>query len=109
MNKEIKAMWVNALRSGLYKQGTGALCKNGKHCCLGVLCQISNLKSKPVSQLETCTSLSFQYDYSESAWRLPHLFREKIGLSEKIHDKLMGMNDDGKSFKQIAAYIQRYA
>ena len=41
MNQEIKAKWVNALRSGDYEQGQGAL-KNpdGQYCCLGVLCDL---------------------------------------------------------------------
>lgn len=38
MNKRIKEMWLEALRSGDYKQTTGCL-NNGKggFCCLGVL------------------------------------------------------------------------
>ena len=41
MNQEIKTKWVNALRSGDYEQGQGAL-KNpdGQFCCLGVLCDL---------------------------------------------------------------------
>jgi hypothetical protein len=37
MNPEVKAKWLEALRSGEYEQGTGYLCKDGKYCCLGVL------------------------------------------------------------------------
>lgn len=41
MNQEIKTKWVNALRSGDYEQGQGALKKpNGQYCCLGVLCDL---------------------------------------------------------------------
>ena len=41
MNQEIKAKWVNALRSGDYEQGQGALKNpNGQYCCLGVLCDL---------------------------------------------------------------------
>lgn len=45
MNKEIKKLWVEALRSGKYKQGTGRLSRvddNGvtRMCCLGVLCDL---------------------------------------------------------------------
>jgi hypothetical protein len=41
MNQEIKTKWINALRSGDYEQGQGAL-KNpdGQYCCLGVLCDL---------------------------------------------------------------------
>lgn len=42
MNKEIKARWVDALRSGDYKQGTGALrSKDDEFCCLGVLMDLA--------------------------------------------------------------------
>ena len=42
MNKDIKKKWVDALRSGEYKQGQGRL-KNEKneYCCLGVLCDLA--------------------------------------------------------------------
>ena len=41
MNKKIKKLWVDALRSGEYKQGKNQL-RNEKNefCCLGVLCNI---------------------------------------------------------------------
>lgn len=45
MNKEIKKLWVEALRSDEYKQGTRALSRleegNYIYCCLGVLCEIA--------------------------------------------------------------------
>ena len=51
MNKTLKEKWVNALRSGKYKQGKGRLrtCVEAtvdepnpdwKYCCLGVLCDL---------------------------------------------------------------------
>jgi len=42
MNPEIKALWVNALRSGEYQQGK-LLLKPTKNtfCCLGVLCDLA--------------------------------------------------------------------
>ena len=44
MNPEIKKRWVEALRSGLYRQGHHTLRKfeDGvpKDCCLGVLCDL---------------------------------------------------------------------
>lgn len=49
MNKRIKNKWIKALRSGKYKQATGALKKvdeKGKetYCCLGVLCDVIDSK-----------------------------------------------------------------
>jgi hypothetical protein len=40
MKKEIKELWIHALRSGRYEQTKSALYNDGAHCCLGVLCDI---------------------------------------------------------------------
>ena len=40
MNKNVKRLWLEALRSGEYKQGRGLLRDGNKYCCLGVLCDI---------------------------------------------------------------------
>lgn len=46
MNPEIKADWLNALRSGKYRQGMSALRRKRTnsyvYCCLGVLCERVN-------------------------------------------------------------------
>jgi hypothetical protein len=41
MKPEIKQRWVEALRSGDYKQGRGYLLQSGEYCCLGVLCDLA--------------------------------------------------------------------
>lgn len=41
MNPEVKTQWLEALRSGEFQQGTGALCEGGKYCCLGVLSELA--------------------------------------------------------------------
>ena len=41
MNKLIKKLWLEALRSGEYKQGQDKLKRNdNSFCCLGVLCDL---------------------------------------------------------------------
>jgi hypothetical protein len=41
MKQEIKERWINALRSGDYKQGVGRLRSiDDRYCCLGVLCDV---------------------------------------------------------------------
>jgi len=42
MDKEVKQKWVDALRSGKYKQGQGYLRTPDGYCCLGVLCEVLN-------------------------------------------------------------------
>lgn len=41
MNPEVKALWNAALRSGKYEQTTESLSREGKYCCLGVLCEVA--------------------------------------------------------------------
>lgn len=43
MKPNIKKLWLKALSSGKYKQGTGKLhnVKTDRHCCLGVLCELA--------------------------------------------------------------------
>lgn len=40
MNPRIKQLWLDALRSGDYEQGTGRLRTGNRFCCLGVLCDL---------------------------------------------------------------------
>ena len=46
MNKQVKKLWMDALKSGKYEQGKGRLRRNmlgaqDRYCCLGVLCDLS--------------------------------------------------------------------
>lgn len=46
MDKEVKALWLEALRSGRYEQATGKLATvnedgSKSYCCLGVLCDVA--------------------------------------------------------------------
>jgi hypothetical protein len=42
LDPEVKAAWLQALRSGEYEQGTEMLrTRNDTYCCLGVLCELA--------------------------------------------------------------------
>ena len=46
MKSDIAALWIDALRSGLYAQGDGRLTTimpsgDKEYCCLGVLCELA--------------------------------------------------------------------
>jgi hypothetical protein len=42
LDPEVKAAWLQALRSGEYEQGTEMLrTRNDRYCCLGVLCELA--------------------------------------------------------------------
>lgn len=47
MDKELKAKWIDALRSGQFLQARGVLeDDDGSKCCLGVLCAIQDANWK---------------------------------------------------------------
>jgi hypothetical protein len=43
MDAELKARWLQALRSGEYVQDSGSLRTSNGYCCLGVLCEVAGL------------------------------------------------------------------
>lgn len=93
MDKDIKEKWVNALRSGEYKQAHRSLRvvqPDGgyAHCCLGVLMELTP---------EEGTFMNYA--------KLGHLVNDPgCGGAMKV---LIEMNDTEKrSFKQIADHIE---
>lgn len=107
MNKTAKKKWLKALRSGDYKQGSGCLKRvneNGTtYCCLGVLIDTLGTRWKKVAGR---THLACR---GNAVAALPADIKRQVGLSDKVESKLIEMNDQkGRSFKQIARYIERY-
>lgn len=119
MNPEVKGKWVAALRSGEYEQGQdelrGERLEGGyEFCCLGVLTDIY-AKQRRIGFSRAGSARTIVED---DAGLLPSQKVCKwagIPYIEELDDKptestgkLANMNDEGKTFKQIAAYIQRY-
>lgn len=105
MDPELKSKWVDALRSGKYKQGRGYLCRDDAYCCLGVLCDISGIgewKNVPDEN-----GLTYVTSQDQDRFGLPYSVREEIPES-KLHilSTLACMNDDGVSFETIAKEIE---
>lgn len=98
MNKDIKKQWVDALRSGKYKQGKTRLktC-HGEYCCLGVLCEILNIPNQ---------AGTYSYKNNSSIGSLPGPLRFELEVSTDLLNKLTNMNDGGSSFDEIADYIE---
>jgi len=107
--KAFKKKWVAALRSGEFKQCEGSLedyLPNSEekigHCCLGVACRIVHPKMD-----------LFQKGFADKGSFKSKLPNIKIPLLLKGDDEnivvktLSEMNDKGKSFKFIAAYIEK--
>lgn len=137
MKKEIADKWVEALRSGNYKQGMSALrSKEDEYCCLGVLCEVLGLEAK-ISIHNTT------YIYDGRGDLLPRTARELANMksengsvygyilansdnelfSEKEeeyfdnntyphpypsrYNSLSEVNDDGITFDRIADFIEK--
>lgn len=107
MNRKVKKLWVEALRSKKYKQGTHTLRNKNKYCCLGVLCDLY-LKQKGLTWDKQFDSY-YCFDHSVS---LPKHIQEWAGLDSddpKVIEAttLVDCNDDlGLSFNTIAGLIE---
>lgn len=125
MNEEIKAAWVAALRSGEYEQGTEYLSRDGKFCCLGVLCDLA-VKAQVIEQYTDYTPCT---DYGQGDEEtLPSEVASWAGLEgenrqnpviepagvegltwnrrEKHRPTLAELNDGGTPFDRIADVIE---
>jgi len=107
MDAKLKADWIAALRSGKYRQGIGFLNSDKGFCCLGVLCDISgDGEWKPDNDPEIDCQL---YWIGTTATRavLDEKSIRKHGFSGGTISDLIDMNDRGKSFAEIANYIEQ--
>lgn len=128
MNKEIKEKWITALRSGEYKQARNFLKQNVvsvdditltpklAHCCLGVLCELYiKEENNPVIGWKQEQNL-FYFTPSNSpileAKELPLEVCIWAGLEENNPTvpnsplSLAELNDEGKTFEEIATIIE---
>lgn len=111
MNKNQKA-WVDALRSGEFKQGNGLLQREDEFCCLGVACILAERDGVEVSRSE--------HDEELLGMTLRHqpAVQEWLGLTSDNGDlftnsgmplALTIINDDGNDFNVIANVIEQNA
>lgn len=136
MNPEVKALWVQALESGEFKQGTGALRtteilattvdENGdmvvterggsSFCCLGVLCELHR-KTVGDSEWENNSDAGADLYYQGETCMLPENVMEWAGLEDiagayvvspgASHGRsLWELNDAGHSFNDLATLIK---
>lgn len=114
MKKNVMKKWVKALRSGEYAQGKLSLVRisnNGEHqfCCLGVLC---NIMQEETGELKV-NRVNDNFIFDSNRHILPDSVKNWSDM--KSHDgttacskmvSLIGLNDDGKSFTEIADVIE---
>lgn len=88
--------WVNALESGEFKRGVGALCCDDKYCCLGV--------AEEVCRLNEVSNSILTHTYNKLGLNTPNGdFTNRIGEVTCLVD----YNDEkGYSFKKIATVIR---
>lgn len=116
MNQEIKKKWTEALRSGNYQQGRNVLNRNGKFCCLGVLCDLhSKETSNQWEDRLLQTDLLPTMMYLDNACYLPDKVVNWAGLQQLMGNSMIvdnqlrdldDLNDQGYSFEQIADLIE---
>lgn len=113
--------WIEALRSGRYKQAQHRLHKADGFCCLGVACNLFAPESSASSILDEITGSWITAYFGEKAF-LPDQLRRSLGLSTPAGDfdgqefvvqgrwthvySLADANDKGASFDEIAEIIE---
>lgn len=115
MNPEIKARWIAALRSGEYKQGQNKLSirepgGTTTYCCLGVLCDLA--AKEGIGGWVGDKPLDFEAGGVGSTYSPPSAVTEWAGLSHRAPNEeyleLSTRNDDGRSFPELADYIEEH-
>lgn len=100
---ELKRVWLEALRSGDYKQCQDTLhnFKTGGFCCLGVAAHVWGVASKEDMGVEP-NSEGFTHDEGP-----PEIYDTLRSLVDRyIVEKAVNMNDRGKPFSVIADMLE---
>lgn len=111
-NKENIRKWVDALRSGKYKQAKERLRDKNSYCCLGVACDVSG-----VGKWQKDFWNSWEYAVYEAPGDVNDLDLPK-GVQKWLGIRLANpkfkrvpasqLNDEmGKTFEEIADYIEK--
>ena len=98
--KEFATKWLQALRSGKYKQGKNRLCSvDGEYCCLGVAGEVAGNDVKPKGKLRA-------FLRHEEFDNIPD---ELIGdsMENGLVNILSVKNDSSESFDSIADWIEQ--
>jgi hypothetical protein len=106
---EIKKRWLEALRSGKYKQGKKLLRSyNNEFCCLGVLQDLVE-PDEWILRIEEFSRHVPRYCYqtTDAYWsQLSREVLEHVNLSKTDMITLSVLNDNGISFEEIAQWIE---
>jgi hypothetical protein len=104
MRVDVQLQWVKALRSGEYLQGKRYLKREGKHCCLGVLCDVLKLR-----ETSSAIAQEFHFGGEVSNQLLPNKLVDILKLTAKEQAELVYLNDTVEAkFEEIATFIERF-
>lgn len=103
MDIQFAKKWVEALRSDKYGQTQGAL-YDGSYCCLGVAACL--ITGRTGSAAIKYAGNRESEDFARGTI-LGVKAAKLVGLTNDEQSKLAQLNDDGKSFRQIASFIER--
>lgn len=126
MNAEVKQKWLDALRSGEYKQAKSALRNGDGYCCLGVLCDLHAKATGHVwgdedEYLGQCDLLPKEVcdwaelvsdqvnEHGENEFDISvdsRLLDDNV-VNEYTNPSLAGLNDEDNDFPTIAAIIEK--
>jgi hypothetical protein len=114
MKAEHRDQWLNALRSGEYKQIKGVLYGSAQHgyCCLGLLAHVvGGVDNDKLESAGTCGFLAYEtggeYGLGRDCHEGDGLYRARDPESlTTLQRKLAAMNDNGHSFAEIADWIE---
>ncbi len=121
MNKNIKKLWIKALRSGEFKQGVGFLEKDGKYCALGILSLLALVEGictyKEERGVGGFDNKRFNLSFNVMKWagiaqddeRFLDPEEHKVLLTVRnTKTSILELNDSGKSLKEIAMFVEKY-
>ena len=111
MKEDVKDKWISELEGDNHQQGKDFLNKYGKKCCLGVLTDIY-IKEHNLEWKHYDAAKKDLLTFDDEGWLLPARVCHWAGLKEtnpyilSMGDTLSGLNDSGKTFKEIAQLIK---
>jgi len=121
MDKRVKKLWIIALRSGEFKQCKGHLENDGSYCALGVLSVLALLEGICTYNVDgkngKFDNRQFRLSYNIMKWAGIAQDDEKYLISDeqkilliinKRRTSIVDLNDEGKTFIQLANIIERH-
>lgn len=104
LDPAIKNTWVDALKSGNYKKGTLYLKHKDTFCCLGVFCEINDLKCGAYQYLDDTISgmYNLEQDGSFEGFTIDNM-TSLTSMNDRLQNDTQLYN-----FTQIAQVIELY-